>query len=167
MNFEIAVESRYLRARMSGRETGEETREFFRAVILEYIKYEHSNVLLDLRSSRPIFHVRPHGFLEFFRMLTDSSSCKVALLGDARDLHMSHEYIALLARQQGMNVQSFRDETAALLWLRERRQQQERRRMHERRQRHPQRHLHEQRHPAENRRQRERRAVPPGQLSAP
>lgn len=152
---------------MSSRETGEETREFFRAVILEYIKYQHSSVLLDLRSSRPIFHVGPHGFLEFFRMLADGSSCKIALLGDARDLHVSHEYIALLARQQGMNVQSFRDEAAALLWLRERRQQQERRQMHERRQRHSQ---HppprEQRHLAENRRQRERRAALQSQLSA-
>jgi SpoIIAA-like len=166
MNFEIAVEPRYLRARMSGRETGEETREFFRAVILEFIKHEDSNVLLDLRLSRPIFHVEPHGFLEFFRMLTDSPSCKVALLGDARDLHVSHEYIALLARQQGMNVQSFRDEAAALRWLRERRQRQERRHSHERRQRHPQLHLCEQRNLVEDRRQRERRAAPQSQLSA-
>jgi stage II sporulation SpoAA-like protein len=166
MNFEIAVEPRFLRARMSGRETGEETREFFRAVILEYIKYQHSNVLLDLSSSRPIFHVRPHGFLEFFRMLADGSSCKIALLGDARDLHVSHEYIALLARQQGMNVQSFRDETAALLWLRERRQRQERRERHERRQRHAQRHPREQRSMAEDRRRRERRVAPQSQLAA-
>ncbi len=164
MNFEITVEQRYLRARMSGRETGEETREFFRAVILEYIKYRHSNVLLDLRSSRPIFHARPHGFLEFFGMLADGSSCKVALLGDAMDLHVSHEYIALLARQQGMNVRSFRDESAALLWLRERRQPQERRHPHERRQRHSQRSC-EQRHLAENRRQRERRVAPQTQLT--
>jgi hypothetical protein len=151
---------------MSGRETGEETREFFRAVILEYIKYQRSNLLLDLRSSRPIFHVRPHGFLEFFRMLADGSSCKIALLGDARDLHVSHEYIALLARQQGMNVQSFRDEAAALLWLHERRQRQERRHPCERRQRHSQHHPCEQRHLAENRRQRERRVAPQSQLSA-
>jgi hypothetical protein len=151
---------------MSERETGEETREFFRAVILEYIKYQHSNVLLDLRSSRPIFHASSHGFLEFFRMLTDDSSRKIALLGDAMDLHMSHEYIALLARQQGMNVHSFRDEAAALRWLVERRQRQERRELHERRQRHAQGLPREQRCLADDRRQRDRRVAPQSQLSA-
>lgn len=151
---------------MSDRQTDEETREFFRAVILEYINFQHSNILLDLRSSRPIFHVKSHGFLEFFRMLADGLSCKIALLSDARELHVSHEYIALLARQQGMNVQSFRDEAAALLWLSERRQRQERRQLHERRQQHPQSHHREQRHLADNRRQRERRVAPHSQLSA-
>jgi hypothetical protein len=166
MNFEIAIEPRYLRARMSERETGEETREFFRAVILECIKYQHSNVLLDLCSSRPIFDVKSHGFLEFFRMLADRPTRKIALLGDGRDLHMSHEYIALLARQQGMNVGTFRDEAAALRWLLERRQRHERRHLHERRQRHSQRHHREQRHLAENRRRRDRRVAPQSQLSA-
>jgi hypothetical protein len=127
MNYQIAAQSRYLRAEMSDRETGEETREFFRAVILEYIKHRPSSILLDFRSSRPVFLVKPHGFLEFFSMLTDGQSCKVALLGDAEVLQMSHEYVALLAQQQGMDVQSFRDETAALRWLGERRHQQDRR----------------------------------------
>lgn len=128
MDYEIAVESRYLRAKMSGRDTGEETREFLRSIILENLKYQRSSILLDLRSSRPIFHAKPHGFFEFFRMLADGSSCKIALLGDADDLHMSHEYVALLARQQGMNVRSFRDEADALLWLGERRFARDRRR---------------------------------------
>lgn len=166
MNYEIAVEPRYLRAKISNRETGEETRVFFRAVILEYIKHRHTNILLDFRSSRPIFHGEPHGFFEFFRMLSDSSSCKIALLGDAKDLHLSHEYVALLARQQGMNVQSFRDERSALRWLGERRQRHERRQLHERRLRRAQRHHREQRHLAEDRRQRERRIAAQSQLSA-
>ena len=151
---------------MSDRETGEETRQFFRAIILEYIKYKHSNILLDLRSSRPVFHVEPHGFFEFFRMLTDGSSPKIALLGDAKDLHMSHEYIAFRARQQGMNVESFRDETAALLWLSKRRERRERRQQHEQRRQHAQHHRREQRQLAESRRQRERRVAPQSQLSA-
>jgi hypothetical protein len=166
MHYEIAAEPRYLRAKMSDRETGEETREFFRAVILKYIQYRHSNILLDLRSSRPVFHPKPHGFMEFFRMLAEGSSCKIALLGDATDLHMSHEYIAMLARQQGMNVRSFGDERAALLWLGERRQRHERRHQHEGRRRHAQHHYREQRHLAEDRRQRERRVAPQSQLSA-
>jgi len=166
MRYEISTEARYLRARMSDRETGEETREFFRAVILEYIKCQGSSILLDLRSSRPIFHAKPHGFMEFFRMLAEGSSCKIALLGDAKDLHMSHEYIAMLARQQGMNVQSFGDERSALLWLGERRERHERRHQHEGRRRHAQHHRREQRHLAEDRRQRERRVAAQSQLSA-
>ena len=166
MQYEITVEPRYLMAKMSDRETGEETREFLRAVILEYVKFQHSSIIIDLSSSRPIFDVKSHGFLEFFRMLADDPSCRIALLGDAKDLNVSHEYIALLARQQGMNVQDFADETAAVLWLSERRQLQERRQLHERRQRHPQRHHREQRYSAESRRQRERRNASLSQLSA-
>jgi hypothetical protein len=166
MHYEIATEPRYLRARMTDRETGEETREFFRAVILEYIKCPVSSILLDLRSSRPIFHAKPHGFFEFFRMLAEDSSCKIALLGDVIDLHMSHEYIAMLAQQQGMNVQSFGDERSALLWLGERRQRHERRHQHEGRRRHAQHHHREQRHLAEDRRQQERRVAAQSQLAA-
>jgi hypothetical protein len=145
---------------MFDRETGEETREFFRAVILEYIKHQPSSILLDFRSSRPVFLVKPHGFLEFFTMLADGRSCKIALLGDAKVLQMSHEYVALLARQQGMNVQSFRDEMAALLWLGERRHQRERRQRLHQRDRHA-------RGPrSEERRQRERRVELQSELSA-
>src|SRR5688572_6251602 len=100
MNYEIEVEERYLRAKMLNRQTGEETREFFRAIVVEYIKYRDSSILLEVGSSRPIFQVEPHGFFEFFRMLADDSSRKIALLGDALDLHLSHEYIAFRARQQ-------------------------------------------------------------------
>ena len=43
---------------------------------------------------------------------------RVALLADAEELRAAHEYIEVLARQQGANVRAFRDEAQALEWLR-------------------------------------------------
>jgi hypothetical protein len=41
----------------------------------------------------------------------------VALVADNEELDYSHEYFALLAQHQGMNVGHFRSEVAALDWL--------------------------------------------------
>lgn len=153
MNYEIIAEPGYLRAVMSDRETVEETREFFCAVVQENRKYRCSNVLLDLHSSRPIFHVERHGLFEFFADIAAEPSSQIALVGDTKDLRISHDYIAFRARQHGMNVKSFQDQAAALWWLLG-----ERRQRHDRRQRRDQRsHLH---HLSQERRQQVRRVFP-------
>jgi hypothetical protein len=71
--------------------------------------------------------------IEYFRELAVTSSRRVALLGDTRDLRLSHDYIELIARQHGLNVRSFPDETAAYRWFEDPRRQRERRRHQERR----------------------------------
>ena len=43
---------------------------------------------------------------------------RVALLADSEELRAAHEYIEVLARQQGANVRAFREELPALEWLR-------------------------------------------------
>ena len=43
---------------------------------------------------------------------------RVALLADADEVRASHQYIEVLAAQQGANVRAFRDESRALNWLR-------------------------------------------------
>jgi hypothetical protein len=40
---------------------------------------------------------------------------------------MSHDYVSLLARQQGINLRSFRHEAEAVLWLKDRRLTKDRR----------------------------------------
>jgi len=42
---------------------------------------------------------------------------KVALLADSAELRSSHEYVEMLARQQGASLRSFRDEASAVSWL--------------------------------------------------
>ena len=134
MYYLITVEPGYLRATMFDRETLEETREFVHAVIRENEKHRRSAILIDVRLSRSLFHVEPRGFFAYFRKLAGNSSCSVALLGDIDELNLSHEYLALLARQQGLNVVSFRDEATALKWLSARQRRPERRNRSERRQ---------------------------------
>jgi hypothetical protein len=146
MDYWITAEPGYLRARLFERETVEETREFIRAVVRENREHRSPAIVLDIRSSRPIFHFEPDGFFEYFKKLWgDSPACRIALVGDTEELHLSHEYLELLARQQGWNVRSFRDAAAAHKWLADRREHDDRRHASNRRQVVDQRHVPEQR----------------------
>ncbi len=71
--------------------------------------------------------------MECFEELSATVPGQIALVGDTRDLRLSHEYIEVIARQRGLNVRSFRDEAAALAWLNDRRLQPDRRQQPERR----------------------------------
>jgi hypothetical protein len=129
----ITAEPGYLRAELFERETVEETRAFLDAVIRNNATHRRSRVLILVRASKSIFQVVAHGLMECFEELSATTPSQIALVGDTRDLHLSHEYIEVIARQRGLNVRSFRDEPAALAWLNEPRQPHERRRQSDRR----------------------------------
>ena len=131
MRYQITAEAGYLRAELFNRETVEETRAFLRAVVRENAKHRRPCVLILVRVSKPIFQVVPHRLIEYMEELSKTSAYQIALVGDSRDLNMSHEYIELLARQRRLNVRSFRNEAAALQWLKNRRQAKDRRQLRE------------------------------------
>jgi hypothetical protein len=133
MGYRITLDRGILRAELFGRETVAETNSFFRAVVSASRETRCPCILISVRSSKPIFQVERHGLIEYFRKLALTSSRRVALLGDSRDLQLSHDYVELIARQHGLNVRSFLDETAAFQWFRDPRRSQERRRQQERR----------------------------------
>lgn len=145
--YRITAESGYLRAELFDRETVEETQAFLRAVVRGNAKHRRPCVLILVRVSKPIFQVVPHRLIEYIEELSATSASRIAMVGDTKDLHLSHEYIELLARQRKINVRSFRHESAALQWLKdqrnaddrrlrqERRDSQDRRRVRERRER--------------------------------
>ena len=118
MAYRITVEQNFFRAELVDRETVEETKDFLRTVARHSTR--HSSVLIQVRSSKPIFQVEHHGLIDSFREIARSPSHRIALLADALDLHASHEYIELIARQHGLNVRSFRSEAEALEWFKER-----------------------------------------------
>lgn len=144
MGYRITAEAGFVRAELFDRETVEETQDFLRALV----RYgpRHPSILIQVRSSRPIFQLEQHGLIEPFKQLAASPSHRIALLADTADLQASHEYLELIARQRGLNVRTFRSEAAALLWLKgggrqpdqlqqpERRQLQDRRQLRDRRQ---------------------------------
>jgi hypothetical protein len=132
--YKITTEPDYLRAELFERETVEETRAFLDAVVRNNANHRRSRVLILVRASKSIFQVVAHGLMECFEELAATTPSQIALVGDTRDLRLSHEYIEVIARQRGLNVRSFWDESAALAWLNDRRLQHDRRQEPERRQ---------------------------------
>ena len=132
--YKITAEPGYLRAELFERETVEETRAFLDAVVRNNAIHRRSRVLILVRASKSIFQVVAHGLMESFEQLSATKPGQIALVGDTRDLRLSHEYIEVIARQRGLNVRSFRDEASALAWLQDRRHPNERRQYPERRQ---------------------------------
>ncbi len=118
MAYRITVEQNFFRAELVDRETVKETKDFLRAVARHSAR--HSSILIHVRASKPIFQVEHYGLIDDFREIARTPSHQIALLADAVDLHASHEYIELIARQRGLNLRSFRSETEALEWFKDR-----------------------------------------------
>jgi hypothetical protein len=117
MLYRISTESDVLRADLFRRETAEESRQFFGAVAEAALRTHCSNILISVHASSPVFTVDRSGFFAEFSVLGSSPDRKLALVADSEELDYSHEYFALLAQHQGMNVRHFRDEPSALEWL--------------------------------------------------
>ena len=127
MQYKIAMERGFLRADLLERETAEETRRFLRAVVFESVKHGCPRVLVHVRSSKTLFTVERYGVLETFKRLASDPAHRIALVGDTVEMGMSHDYVALLARQQGITLRNFQNESQAIEWVRDRRQPEERR----------------------------------------
>ena len=127
MQYKIAMESGFLRADLLERETAEETRRFLRAVVFESVRHGCPRVLVHVRSSKTLFTVEKFGVLETFKRLASDPAHRIALVGDTVEMGMSHDYVALLARQQGITLRNFQNEPQAIEWVRDRRQPEERR----------------------------------------
>lgn len=118
----ITIEPRggHLLAELEGRETAADMREFVLAVRLASRRHGCMRILVSVRASRPMFKAEDYGLSGASRGYVNefiSPSCRVALVGDSSELHHAHEYVELIARQQHLNVRSFRDAVAAAEWL--------------------------------------------------
>jgi hypothetical protein len=134
MGYKITLDRDVLRSELFDRETVEETKAFFQAVVSASRESRCPCILISVRSSKPIFQLERHGLIEYFRKLAAvTSSRRIALVGDSRDLQLSHEYVEFIARQHGLIARSFPDEAAAYRWFRDPRQGRERRGQQERR----------------------------------
>jgi len=118
MLYKITIEADHLRAELFNRETMEETRVFLQIVASSAVKHVRPGILISVRSSNPVFTVERSGFLVYFKRVAEDPEHRIALLGDSEELGISHQYVELIGRQHGLNVQSFRDEGAALRWIR-------------------------------------------------
>jgi hypothetical protein len=116
MRYSIEPRSGYLYALMTGRDTAEEMREFLHAVHAACGKHECPKVLMVIRQSRPVFKAEDYGLTTYVKDLV-TPACQVALVGDTEELNAAHEYIEMVARQEGLNTRAFRDVAAALRWM--------------------------------------------------
>jgi len=121
MQYKIAMERGFLRADLLERETAEEMRRFLRAVVFESERHRCSRVLVHVRSSKTLFTVERFGVLETFKKIASDPAHRIAFLGDTVELGMSHDYVALLAGQQGITLRNFHNESQAVEWVRDRR----------------------------------------------
>jgi len=117
MGYRITLDRGVLRAELFSRETVEETKAFFQAIVSASRESRSPCILISVRSSKPIFQFERHGLIEYFRKLAVTPSRRIALLGDSAELRLSHEYVELIARQHRLNVRSFPDETSAYRWF--------------------------------------------------
>lgn len=121
MKYSIQQKGDHLHAELQNRETAAEMRTFLLAVKQACRENGQCNVLLSVRDSRAVFKAEEYGLTGDLRgYLADlvTPGCRVALVGDSIELHHAHDYVVLVARQQGINARAFRDPRAALEWLR-------------------------------------------------
>ena len=118
MRYRFILRQDNLKVELFNRQTVEDQREFLTALVAYIGKHWRSRILIHIHASRPMFRMDEYGLLECLKALTMKLSCKIALLGDTEELWLSHQYIELLGRQQGINLRCFWDEVAALVWLR-------------------------------------------------
>src|SRR5258705_164302 len=128
MEYQISTEDGFLKAELLERETADETRRFLQSVVLASVNHRCSRVLVSVRLSKPLFTIERNGVLRTLKRIASDPTHKIALLGDTVELGMSHDYVSLLGRQQGICLRSFHREAEAVEWLKARLGLEERRR---------------------------------------
>ena len=102
---------------MTERDTAAQTAEFVAAIIAELRASGVARLLVSVRQSRPVFKVEDWKLSGALDQVAGIPGLRVAFVSDTRELGMSQDYIAFLARQRGLQFQAFRSEDAAVAWL--------------------------------------------------
>jgi hypothetical protein len=116
LRFSVEARAGYLHARLSGRESAADMREFLLAVHAACARHGIPRVLMSILGSRAVFRAEDYGLPGYANRLA-TPACRIALFGDTPELNSAHEYIEVVARQQSLEVRAFRDEAAAVRWL--------------------------------------------------
>lgn len=119
MKYDIKMCDGYLRAEMVDRESGEETREFILATVDALRAHNTRKLLVSVNRSIPLYKVTEWDLAGAIECASRIKGFRLALLSDSRELSMSHEYIALLSTQRGLECKVFGSEKSAVEWLTE------------------------------------------------
>jgi hypothetical protein len=121
MKYSIEARDGYLHAAVSDRDTADEMRDFLLAVHAASKQHDLPKIVMAVRRSRAVFKPEDYGLSGNMRGYVNdlvTPACQIALVADTAELHTSHEYIEMVARQQGVNVRAFPDEASAVRWMR-------------------------------------------------
>ncbi len=120
MKVRIEARASYLYAEVQGRESADDMRAFLTEVKQACVQHGQPRILISVRLSRPVFKAEDYGLGGEVRGYVNqlvTPSCRVALVGDSAELNHAHDYIALVARQQGVKARAFREPLEAARWL--------------------------------------------------
>jgi hypothetical protein len=118
MKYSIEPREGYLQAVLQERNTGEEMREFLLALHTACTQHRQPRILISVRRSRAMFKPEDYGLGGYVDAWV-TSACQIAVVGDTHEVNAANEYIEMAARAQGINVRAFREERAALQWLKD------------------------------------------------
>lgn len=125
--FLITPQKGLLRAELVDRNTTEQTRDFLDALTQAALEHKATRILIHVRASRPIFRVEEYRASTYLKEMATRPWLRVALVAGRADVRNAHQYVELLAKQQGASLRSFADDAAALAWLASAVQSQEKR----------------------------------------
>jgi hypothetical protein len=117
MRYTIELREGYLRGELIERDTPAETAEFGRAMQAALRDKGSSRMLVVVRASRAIFRVEEYQLSDFLRQLGAVDGLRIALVADSSELAAAHQYVELIAAQQGISLRSFASEKTAVDWL--------------------------------------------------
>src|SRR5262245_50470319 len=104
--FLITPQGDVLRAELVDRETVDQTREFLEALTQAVLQHQSTRILIHVRSSAPIFRVEEYKASTYLKELAQRPLVRVALVARRADVRNAHQYVELLARQQGAQLRS-------------------------------------------------------------
>jgi hypothetical protein len=107
----------YLRAEIARRVTLAEARHAVHAIIREMTALALRRAMIVVRESEPVAWLRMHAIADVLHHARAVRGLRVALVADSWELYTSHQEVMVLARHRGIQIESFRDEAAAVKWL--------------------------------------------------
>jgi len=128
MWYQITAEPDYLRADLFRQETAEHAQEFLAAVAAAVRRYGHSQIFIAVTLQNLYSKVGQSGCLITSKIWASYRDIESRSPGFPMSFRLSQQYIESLARQRGINIRSFRDESAVLLSFKDQRWVPDRRR---------------------------------------
>lgn len=118
MSYAINVENDCIRAELAGRHTTEQTKDLLRAIAVFGVT--HSSFLIRVCHSTPLLATDPLGLVEYLITAGCAPSHRFALVADNHHVQAAHDKVERIAREHSLNLRSFRTESEARQWLRDR-----------------------------------------------